>query len=424
MCDTIAGQLLVCFDDADTAGHALIDDIRNGNIPHVSVLESLESRLARFHLKPRSSLGFRFFRLEVPPGEEAFKINYLQFFYKHAVLAAIARRDLPDHVLSYSNLHFHVSPHFVLSVADVAARRREQTAFTFDERHARNREALRMAPGRHGQGRRVLILDTGVDDLEAYNVRGGVNFVGPGQKDDLTDDHGHGTAIASIVHDLGPAAELVVYKVADAEGRASEWDTLAGLAADSGADVVNMSLAFGLRGRTCAACGRQSTASRSGVFEAMLAQLERVEHRPIVVAAAGNDAERRLAFPARFASVLAAVAIDSAGRIARFSNRSNRTQEDRVHENVFVLPGGETEPDGTASEYVGRSGDGTLHWGTSMASAYATGVLAALWASDAHAHATSAELLAVLRDRAAADARRSLPGFATETHGNGRLLYA
>ena len=45
----------------------------------------------------------------------------------------------------------------------------------------------------------------------------------------MTDENGHGTVIAQILHDIAPEANLIVYKVADADGRVSEWDTIAAL---------------------------------------------------------------------------------------------------------------------------------------------------------------------------------------------------
>src|SRR5262249_55166970 len=94
-------------------------------------------------------------------------------------------------------------------------------------------------------GKRILILDTGVD-VTIDNVIERKNFVEPNKDSDVTDDNGHGTVVTKIIQDLCPMVEIIMYKVADQKGRASEWDTLAALAAKSKADIINMSLAFGL----------------------------------------------------------------------------------------------------------------------------------------------------------------------------------
>ncbi len=48
----------------------------------------------------------------------------------------------------------------------------------------------------------------------------------------------------AVIEDPRPSAELIVFKVANAEGHASEWDVPAPVAAQSGAALVNVSLAF------------------------------------------------------------------------------------------------------------------------------------------------------------------------------------
>ena len=116
---------------------------------------------------------------------------------------------------------------------------------------------------------RVLLLDSGVASDAPIVVIDQRNIVDHDHPYRAEDDHGHGTAIALLIHDLAPSAEFMVYKVADRTGRISEWDALAGLAAKSDAHVVNLSMQFGLldKGKGCAVCGRESRASRSAVFE-------------------------------------------------------------------------------------------------------------------------------------------------------------
>ncbi|MEU9318686.1 S8 family serine peptidase [Streptomyces sp. NPDC048295] len=147
-----------------------------------------------------------------------------------------------------------------------------------------------------GRGTTVAILDSGVDythpDLggglgKGHKVVGGHDFVN-GDEDPM-DDNGHGTHVAGIVAGraaekggvtgVAPGANLLAYKVMDADGSGYTSDIIAGMeaAADPAnphrADVINMSL--GGPGDGTDPLGRAATAAvRAGV---------------VVVAAAGND---------------------------------------------------------------------------------------------------------------------------------------
>ncbi|MFH8514339.1 S8 family serine peptidase [Streptomyces gelaticus] len=148
----------------------------------------------------------------------------------------------------------------------------------------------------NGRGTTVAILDSGVDythpDLggglgKGHKVVGGHDFVnGDG---DPMDDNGHGTHVAGIVAGraaekggvtgVAPGANLLAYKVMDADGSGYTSDIIAGIEAASDpanphrADVINMSL--GGPGDGTDPLGRAATAAvRAGV---------------VVVAAAGND---------------------------------------------------------------------------------------------------------------------------------------
>src|SRR5205814_4105514 len=235
-----------------------------------------------------------------------------------------------------------------------------------------------------------------------------------------TDDYGHGTAVTEIIHDLCPTAEFIIYKVADAHGRASEWDTLAAIAVQSDAAIANISLAFGLEGGTCPHCGRESKNSRSAVFENMVRQLDKADDGPLIVAAAGNEALTELSFPARYDNVLAIESINKARELSQFSNRATIDQEGKNHQNVFVLPGGE-KPAGALqpTEYVGTSSAGQEYYGTSFAAAYASGLIAALWSQPAHSSDDRQQLLDHLR----ANADQSLPNYDYTIHGNGLMQF-
>jgi subtilisin family serine protease len=423
MCDTIAGELLVSFHETDVAAKTLIEDIRVGRIPHVRLIDDLRARFARMNLSMRRNMGFEFCRLGVPPGQEAFKINYLQFFYKHAVLAALGsgRMGPVTHqsVLSYSNFHLQVVPHSILSIRSTSSLA-PGIGFSFTQTHTDYKKILGWKASTTSSGiKRVLVLDTGLDANTHCAVISRTNFVDDAKANDVTDDHGHGTAVVSVINDLCPSAGFIVYKVADANGRASEWDTLAALAADTGADVVNISLAFGLPDTLCAFCGRESHSSRSAVFENMIGQLSSATNGPLMVAAAGNDALPTLSFPARFSHVIAIISANKAKELSSFTNHGAVDHVGDPHRNVFVLPGGEKQQNLDPTEYVGTSASGQLWWGTSFAAAYASGLIASLWSQSAHAAINSGQLLDHLRR----NADTSLPKFSQTTHGNGLMRF-
>lgn len=365
-----------------------------------------------------------FYKLKVPPGQEAFKIGYLQFYYKHALLSALhsGRMDPITHadVLSWSNFHLQVVPHSILSI------RSQYTGspgvgFSFTQTHTDYKNIVGWQAASAGSvGKRVLVLDTGLDPSNSCTVVDQKNFVDDSNVGDTNDDHGHGTAVTCVINDLCPTAEFVIYKVADANGRASEWDVLAALAARNDADMVNISLAFGLPDRVCAVCGRESHSSRSAVFENLVKRLDQASDGPLIVAAAGNDAVSELAFPARFDNVIAVESVNLAKELSHFTNRATVNQEGNGHKNVFVMPGGDKDPQqADPSEYVGTSSAGAKYYGTSFATAYASGILAALWSQPSHSSKDRAQLLDHLRN----NADSGIPGYIQSTHGNGLMQF-
>ncbi len=146
----------------------------------------------------------------------------------------------------------------------------------------------------------VKVIDSGVDPSSGLNEMAAHDF-SDSQASHMTDDLGHGTVVTSIIRDLAPDADIHVYKVVDQSLRANEFNVLAALAADVGPlHVVNMSLAYGFQDRACIVCGRSAGTSRSRVCEQMLADVGALDPVPIVVAAAGNEGQAELAYPARF----------------------------------------------------------------------------------------------------------------------------
>jgi subtilisin family serine protease len=80
---------------------------------------------------------------------------------------------------------------------------------------------------------KVLLLDTGIAaDAGPSNltIDHEVNFIDP-TNPRAEDDHGHGTALALLIADLAPTAHFTIFKVADKDGKVSDWNALAGLIA-------------------------------------------------------------------------------------------------------------------------------------------------------------------------------------------------
>ena len=214
--------------------------------------------------------------------------------------------------------------------------------------------------------------------------------------------------------------DFTIFKVVDAKGRASEWDTLAALAASTECKIVNISLAFGLPSWNTPTCGRESMSSRSAVFETIIDQLAGLADGPIIVAAAGNGSLTELSFPARFNTVLAVESVDFEGRsFGFFEPLDHRPRRQSAPERLCGAGG--QQPRGAASptEPVGTDKHGKDVCGTSFACAYASGLLAATWSDSANATKDAAAMLGTLRTRA----DKAFAGFGAALHGNGLLQY-
>jgi hypothetical protein len=387
-------------------------------------VESLEDKLRRLGVNPRT-LEFVFYRVRVPPGQETWKVTYLQFFYKHAFVDALAHgkfQGLPQAMLGRSDYQFTVQPNHLLSVATSSSPAAD-ASFQPSAYHPQYKAVLGLAvpPPPTGTVSRVTILDTGVRTLSHFKIADRKNFVDNSKATDVTDDHGHGTAVATIITDLSPSTEVIVYKVADRNGVASEWDTLAALAARSDAHVINISLAFGLGERVCSKCGRQSHSSRSAVFENMIGQFDTLTPQPITVAAAGNDGNAELTYPARFGNVVAVVSVDAAKQSSSFSNYGEFDHVQERHRNIFAAPGGQVDKaNPAANQYVGSAPSGSRHyWGTSFAAAYASGLIAELRSTPPWKGRGAADVLAHLKSTA----DQGLPRYDARRHGHGLIQF-
>jgi serine protease len=202
-----------------------------------------------------------------------------------------------------------------------------------------NRLIAKGRPG--GKGVKVAVLDTGVayedrgdfrrsPDLSRYRFAKGRDFCahsGPngdpcdGEDAYPDDPNGHGTHVASTIaeatyNDIGETglaygATIMPVKVLDRDGYGDEQSIAQGMryAVDHGAQVINLSFEF------------DASIDSPSKVPLIVAALRHAQlHRVLVVAAAGNAARTRLAYPAALSGVLAVGAVTEHGCLADYSD--------------------------------------------------------------------------------------------------------
>lgn len=213
-----------------------------------------------------------------------------------------------------------------------------------------------------GNGVKVAVFDTGINEHPELEVRGGVSFVSGTES--YNDDNGHGTHVAGILsavaNDQGiigvaPGIELYSVKVIDSEGTGNYSSIIAGIdwAIENNIDIVNMS--FG---------GQQ--------YSKILEQAVKVAYlnNILIFASAGNDGASSadsINYPAKYAEVISVGAIDKDNKRGDFSSIGPDLE--------LVAPGVEIYSTSKDGGYITKSG-------TSMASPHAAGVAALLWSKD------------------------------------------
>jgi len=234
--------------------------------------------------------------------------------------------------------------------------------------------------GARGEGVKVAILDTGVDQTHpdlAGRVTETANF---SDSTSTNDPYGHGTHVASIVGGSGaasdgrrkgvaPKADLLVGKVLGDDGSGSESQIIDGMewAVAQGARVVSMSL------------GSDQPSDGSDAMSQAVDELSRTTPALFVVAAgnSGRDGASTIGSPGAAASALTVGAVDRDDSLADFSSRGPRAGDGSVKPDV-TAPGvgivaaraaGTTGGDVVDQYYVAYSG-------TSMATPHVAGAAA------------------------------------------------
>ncbi|MFI6493268.1 S8 family serine peptidase [Streptomyces sp. NPDC050564] len=272
--------------------------------------------------------------------------------------------------------------------------------------------------GYRGDGVKVAVLDTGVDQTHpdlagrVAEARDFSNSSGTG------DVFGHGTHVASIVGGSGaasggsrkgvaPAAELLVGKVLGDDGYGSASQVIAGMewAASQGAKVVNMSL------------GSEEASDGTDPMSEALNDLSRTTGTLFVVAAgnSGQQGASTVGSPGAADAALTVGAVDRDDSLAPFSSRGPRLGDDAVKPDV-TAPGvgivaaraaGTTMGDPVDEHYVAASG-------TSMATPHVAGAAALL--AQRHPDWSAAQLKDALVSTA-----RTVPGQEVTEQGGGRI---
>ncbi len=195
------------------------------------------------------------------------------------------------------------------------------------------------APG--GKGVVVAVLDTGVayathgrflrsPDFSRYGFTGGYDFIAHNRFPN--DRNGHGTFVAGTIAEatdnhygltgLAFAARVMPVRVLDSagEGEASTIAEGVRYAVKHGAQVINLSLEF-------------STNVTAADIPELIEALRYARRRGVlVVAAAGNEANTAVAYPARAPNVVAVGATTEHGCLADYSNDGSGL--------TLVAPGG------------------------------------------------------------------------------------
>jgi subtilisin family serine protease len=208
-----------------------------------------------------------------------------------------------------------------------------------------------------GKGIKIGIVDTGVDiDHEDLpQIKGGVSFVS--NEPTYDDGHGHGTWCAGdVVAIKGNAkgvagvayeADLYAIKVLSASGSGSMLGVVKAIdwAIDNGIDILSMSLG-----------------SRIGHSEVEKAVKRATAAGMLIVAAAGNDSDDDISYPAAYPDVIAVGSLSKDDKRSYFSNTGIGLDVTSYGQSIFGL--------WKDNGYVAISG-------TSMATPNVAGLLAA-----------------------------------------------
>jgi serine protease AprX len=249
--------------------------------------------------------------------------------------------------------------------------------------------------GLKGQGIKVAVVDTGIDDTHpdfAGRVVATKSFVGGSARD----DNGHGSHVAGIIAGSGaksdgkyvgvaPEASLYVAKVLRANGSGAMSGVMAGIewaVLEQKVQVINLSLGGG---PSCDGTDALSTMCDEAVQQAGV----------VICAAAGNEGPegKTIGSPGCARRVITVGATNDNDQVARFSSRGP-TADGRIKPDICFPGVGVIAPQaagtrlGTVIEEGYVSADGT-----SMATPHAAGVAALMLQANSNLNAEQVKTL-------------------------------
>lgn len=343
--------------------------------------------------------SYEFRLLEVPEGEEHTAASSLiDLRYRLATEfreTGVAERDPAPRVIAQPN-HFldHNSP---------------APPVKLSSDHQRYLNDIGIPLGGTRKRPCVRVIDSGYTGAASVGVR--VNLLDSNA--DVSDDYGHGSLVTSIIEDCA-SGDLEIFKVSSLNRRPSEWEVIQALSIGPLPPIINLSLSLGFGGANCSRCGRQSVSARTGTFEARLEEL--AEAGVTVVVAAGNGSSADLAYPSRFHSTVAVEAWSGKpAQLAPYSNWDKARGAKGSHPNVFLCPGGNAGAD----EGPGLDAAGNPVEGTSYATAYMSGLLAASWGDVSPCTTGCPSCRTTVLAMTQTDADQSLTDYDQEKHGHG-----
>ena len=154
--------------------------------------------------------------------------------------------------------------------------------------------------GYYGYGVKVAVLDTAVEKINGIHLAGEVSFISEEQqKVESGEPLLHGTAVASVLSELVPMAELYSVEVLDETGNGYYSSLIQGIywAVEQNMDVLVLSLG----GETYSAFLQEALQLAAW-------------HDIVVLAAAGNEDGGTILYPAAYQEVLSVGAADSVGQ--------------------------------------------------------------------------------------------------------------
>lgn len=269
--------------------------------------------------------------------------------------ATALERDLNAHAEDYT----HVGPNYLVSIPGIPSAPAASDTANAGGRapfQSQGLDAIGATGNRSswGQGVTVAVIDSGI---AAHPSLKGTQITHIDLVNDGSAMNGHGTAMASLiagssetVNGVAPAAKLLDIRVTDTNGDSNTALLSSAIvkATDLGARVINISL------------------GGSGDSPMLDEAVRYAQSRNVViVAAAGNEQQTALSWPAGISGVLSVGAVDANGSQAWFSNSGPGL--------TLVAPGV-----GIVSGYADSKL--VIGSGTSQATAITSGVVASLFA--------------------------------------------